>query len=131
MLFLTSVRFEDLSEIEERFRAGGIPIYVEPDYSQRDKLAIGYASAYTSATSPTEWYRINISLDEQFDEAKLLFVDSKYKVKAPVDIDEFEDKLKKLAVQEVSLINPDNYLNRIAIIVFVVLLIGILYAVMP
>src|SRR5690349_1533487 len=85
-----------VDEIKARFRAGGIPIFLEPDYGTRDQPTVGRASAYRNATTPPEWYRVYVCLEQQKEEAKRLFHDARYKVKAPVDVDEFEATMEKL-----------------------------------
>ena len=130
MLYLTSVRSEDIQEIEGRFRASGIPIYTDPDYSQRDGFVSGIGSSYSNATRLPDWYRINVCLDEQFEEAKLLFENPSYTVKWPVDVAQFEATMNELSTQEIRPLNSENILNRISIIVVVAFAIWILYVVL-
>jgi hypothetical protein len=131
MIYLTSVRLAELTELKARFRASGIPVYVEPDYSVRDTMASGSADTYRSATSPHDWYRINICLDEQLDEAKHLFEDANYEVKAPVDVAKFETTMDGLgANREVEWKLSDKDLNRIFEIILVGFVFWILYAVL-
>lgn len=91
MIYLASVHGDDLALIEDRFRSGGIPIYIEPDFSSKESVG-----AYNGVISQPTRYRINICLDEQLEDAKHLFADPNYKVKEPVDVSEFERAMEQL-----------------------------------
>ncbi|BCM25369.1 hypothetical protein [Methyloradius palustris] len=106
-------------ELKDRFKAGGIPIFVDVDYSLRDVSANGTPGIYRSASSPPSFFRINVCLDEQFEEAKLLLNDPGYQVKHPVDIASFDAEMKKLGANKVPDIKiPVNYLNLISLFIF-------------
>ncbi len=89
-------------------------------------MSAGVATIYRNATSLPDWYRINICLDEQIEEAKRLFNDANYKVKAPVDIAEFEATMDKLGANrnfEWRLSNTSlNWIVGIVILGFVLLI---------
>jgi hypothetical protein len=85
-----------VDEIKARFRASGIPIFVEPDYAARDTMSVGPASTYRNATTPPESFRVYVCLEQQREEAKRLFHDARYKVKAPVDVEQFEATMERL-----------------------------------
>jgi len=104
--YLVSVKFEQLHEIEDRFRAGGIPIYVEEDQVRSNEAAIVPVAIVSRFNLPAPWYRISVCLEEQFEEAKQLLADSNYEVRAPVDVEEFEKRMKELGANRPVALRP-------------------------
>ncbi len=94
MIYLASVRSSEIDEIKERFRAGGIPVFIAPDYTIEN--GGGYGVASNNLAGLIKWYSIKICLDDQIEEAKHLFNDANYKVMAPVDVDKFESTMGNL-----------------------------------
>lgn len=117
--------FEQLQPMRDRFRAGGIPIFVEVDHVRSNETAIVPAAIVSRFNLPAHWYRIDVCLDEQFDEATRLFQDPGYSVQSPVDVEAFEKQMEELgANRPVSLRPSDKTLNVVvgAAIVAIVLL---------
>jgi len=110
--YIASVKFEHLQDIEDRFRAGGIPIYVRPDLVRSNEAAIVPAAIVSRHNLPAHWYRIDVCLDEQHEEAELLFANPDYEVRNRVDVDAFEETMNRLgANRPVSMRPPDRALN--------------------
>jgi hypothetical protein len=95
VIYLASPDAEELDEIRQRFRAGGIPIYLEPDYA-RDDIVAGVATAFRNATTGPQRYRLYVCIETQLEEAKHLLANKHYKVRAPVDVAKFEATMEKL-----------------------------------
>jgi hypothetical protein len=127
MELLASVAAADAADIWDRFRANGIPVLLVDDYAHPDDLAAGLSVAYHG--SPPKWRKIYVCLDEQIEEAKLLFKDPNYEVKAPVDVAAFDKKLTKMVARDKSTRSIlDENLNWIVggLLVFVALAILVL-----
>jgi hypothetical protein len=126
LIYLASVRAKEMDEIKERFRTGGIPVLIAPDYSINDGMPGGFGVSERNAMGKPSWYSINICLDEQLEEGKCLFKDVNYKVKAPVDVAEFEATMDKLGANsnfEWRLSNTSlNWIVGIVILGFVLLI---------
>ena len=109
MIFLASVRSSDVDEIKERFRVGGIPIFVAPDFVLKRNDIPGIGASQQHAAGRSNWYSVSICLDEQLEEGKRLFNDPNYIVISPVDVAEFEAEMDKLgANREVELNLADS-----------------------
>lgn len=114
MIYLASVNSSKIDEIKARFRAGGIPVFIVPDYSITEGTIGGIGTSFRNINDDPEWYRLNICLDDQLEEAKRLFEDSNYKVTAPVDVEKFEATMDKLgANRKVEWRMPEISLNWI------------------
>jgi hypothetical protein len=130
LIYLASVRSEEMDEIKERFRTGGIPVYIAPDYSISDGIG-GIGVSRSNADGRPRWYKINICLDHQLEEGKRLFDDANYKVMAPVDVVKFEATMDKLgANRDVEWRLSNTSLNWLVGIVILGLVLFILRAVL-
>jgi len=110
--YLASVTSEQLQAIQDRFRASGIPIFVETDQVRTNEAAIVPAAIVSRFNLAPSWYRINVCLDEQFDEAMRLFRDPNYQVRSPVDVEAFERKMDQLGANRPVKLRPsDKTLN--------------------
>jgi hypothetical protein len=126
LIFLASVRFSEIDEIKERFRVGGIPIFVAPDFTLKANDIPGLGASQQHAAGRSNWYSVSVCLDEQFEEGKRLFNDPNYTVMSPVDVAEFEAEMDKLgANREVELNLADNGLFWIVAAVILGLVIWI------
>jgi hypothetical protein len=126
MVYLISVRSSETDEIQERFRAGGIPVFLEPDYSRVD-MVTGIATVFRNATTGPAWYRVYVCLDDQLQEAKRLLSDANYKVTKPVDVAKFEATMDRLgANRKVGWRLSDKNLNWIVGIIVVAFVLWIL-----
>jgi len=96
MFLLASIPADQVQELDDRFRAAGIPLYFEPDYSRRRHDVLPTGSLYSTEASVPDWCLAHVCLEEQAEEAKRLFDDPTYKVKAPIDVQKFEAKMAKL-----------------------------------
>lgn len=125
MELLASVLANEATELWDRFRANGIPVLLVDDYSHPDDLAAGLSVAYQG--SPPKWRRVYVCLDEQLEEAKLLFRDPKYEVKAPVDVAAFDRKLHEMAAGDKSKRSLiDENLNWLIGGLLIIVVVGIL-----
>jgi hypothetical protein len=123
---LASIPADQVQELEDRFRAAGIPLYFESDYSRRRHNVLPTGSLYSADASVPNWYRVHVCLDEQTEEAKRLFEDPTYKVKAPIDIEKFEAKMAKLGADpELAWRVPDATLNWIVGGAIVAIVVGL------
>lgn len=96
MIFLASVQSSEIDEIKDRFRAGGIPVFIVPDYSVKAGEIAGIGASLEHANGQTNWYSVSICLDDQFAEGQRLLDDANYHVIAPVDVEKFEATMNKL-----------------------------------
>ena len=114
MFLLASIPGDQVQELDDRFRAAGIPLYFEPDYSRRRHDVLPTGSLHSTEASVPDWYLAYVCLEEQTKEAKRLFEDPTYKVETPIDVQKFEAKMAKLGA-DVGLAwrVPDPMLNWI------------------
>lgn len=94
MIHLISVDTEaQVNDLQLRFEASGIPIFVQSDFSRTDP-----------ANRNTFYgYRVHIWIEEQLEDAKRLVNDPNYQVEKPVNVQEFyallneQDKTSEVA----------------------------------
>jgi hypothetical protein len=58
LIYLASVRAEEMDKIKERFRTGGIPVLIAPDYSINDGMLGGFGQLRNSRFSFLDSVRI-------------------------------------------------------------------------
>lgn len=86
MIHLISVdTANQANELQERFEANGIPVFVQEDYTRQDP----------TSRSANFGYRIHIWLEEQLEDATQLLRNPEHEVKTPVDIGEFYAQLDR------------------------------------
>lgn len=129
MKFLASVHAEAINEIKERFRVGGIPIFVVPDYGLRQNDIAGIGASQRHANGQASWYAVNICLDEQFEDGRSLLDDPNYKVAAPVDVAQFEATMDKLGANQSFEWFSDKTLAWIAWVIVAGVVLGLFYVI--
>jgi len=101
MELLATITSDEIDEVRRRFREGGIPIYLEPDHSRGLRFLTGTAGSVNSAGHDVAAYRLHVCILSQLEEAEQLLIDPGYKVRYPVDVEEFEAAIEAARKDEV------------------------------